>query len=155
MKKTQFGFLLLGLVLLVISCSQPPAVQEEAEAADSAETPQESAPSPGGSGGWLDGIPEVVPSFTNGTFSNQSYKFKSGAGTVYSLYYENVTVENAREYLGKLREKGFSVNEETSSPGELSASGGLRQGEGNIGYSFSLQQNGHVDLTFNVVEKYQ
>ena len=52
----------------------------------------------------------------------------------------NVTMEEAREYLGQLKETGFSVNEENSSLGELSASGELRQGEGNIGYSLSLQQ---------------
>jgi len=136
-------------------CSQSPSATEEVEQITPAETPQSAAPSPGGSGGWLEGIPEIVPPFTHGDFSTESYRVATNGRVVYSLYYEKVTMEEAREYTDLLREKGFSVNEENVPAGYFSASGSLKQGEGTIGYSFSLQDSGHVDLHLNIVEKFQ
>ncbi len=140
MKKMRFSILLLGMTFLMNSCSQPAADQEASVAVSPGNAvAAESVPPPSeGAGGWMDGMPEIIPPFTYGTFSSQSNKFESANGTMYSLYYENVTMEEAREYLGQLKETGFSVNEENGNPGELSASGGLRQGEGNIGYSLPV-----------------
>ena len=86
----------------------------------------------------MDGIPEVVPPFTYGTYSSQSSKADMGNQTIYSLYYESVTLENGKEYLSQLREKGFKVDEETARPGELAAGAELRQGKGKIGISFGF-----------------
>ena len=103
----------------------------------------------------MEGIPEAVPPFTHGTFSSQSEKVEVTNHTIYSLYYESVTMENAKEYLAKLREKGFKVDEENARAGELAAGAQLRQGKGMIGLSFGFQANGHVDLTINVAKNYQ
>ena len=103
----------------------------------------------------MEGIPEVVPPFTYGTYSSQSSKADMGNQTIYSLYYESVTLENGKEYLSQLREKGFKVDEEKASPGEIAAGAELRQGKGKIGISFGVQTSGHVDLTINVVKNYQ
>jgi len=47
-------------------------------------------------------MPDVIPRFTHGVFSNQSEKIDYPTQTLYSLYYDKVTMENAREYLNKL-----------------------------------------------------
>jgi hypothetical protein len=103
----------------------------------------------------MEGIPEAVPPFTYGTYSSQSSKADIGNQTIYSLYYESVTLENAKAYLSQLREKGFKVDEEKARPGEIAAGAELRQGKGKIGMSFGFQTNGHVDLTINVIKNYQ
>jgi len=141
------------LVLCLSSCSPSPATKEQTSA-----SPGESAavtvPAATASGGWLSGIPEVVPRFTHGVFSDQSEKLDYPTQTLYSLYYEKVTMENAREYLSKLKEKGFSVEEDTNAkPGSLSATGSTGEGPGRIGYTLGLQADGNVDLRFIVFKK--
>jgi hypothetical protein len=123
-------------------------------AAKPAATPA-AKPAPGGQGGWMDGIPAVVPRFTYGTMKPDSYKATPGENVMYSLYYEGVTVEQAKEYVGKLKAAGFKVMEDNTRPGDFSASGGLPQGAGRIGFSLSRQSSGHVDYTLNVIKKYQ
>jgi hypothetical protein len=113
------------------------------------------APAPGGPGGWMEGIPAVVPRFTYGTMKPDSYKASPGENVMFSLYYEGVTPEQAREYVAKLKAAGFQVVEDTVAPGGVSVSGGLPQGAGRIGFSLSLQSGGHVDYTLNVIKKYQ
>jgi hypothetical protein len=148
--------ILAGTTMCLVSCASKPS-QESAGQAQSpaATTAPEAKPTAAGKGGWMDGIPEVVPPFTAGTYSSESYKADAANQTVYNLYYESVTMENGKEYLAKLREKGFKVDEEKARAGEIAASAQLRQGKGMIGLSFGLQTNGHVDLTINVVKNYQ
>lgn len=99
-------------------------------------------------------MPEVISPFTNGTFSNQSEKIDYPTQTLYTLYYEKVTIDNAREYLKKLTEKGFSLEEDKNvKPGNFSAFGARGEGAGNIGYQLELQPSGHVDLSFTVFKK--
>ena len=99
-------------------------------------------------------MPEVIPPFTHGVFSNQSETIDYPTQTVYSLYYDKVTMENAREYLSKLKEKGFSVQEDTNAkPGNLSAAGSRGEGPGRIGYVFGLQADGNVGLQFVAFKK--
>jgi hypothetical protein len=141
------------LVLCLSSCSPAPVTQEQTSA-----SPGESAavavPAATASGGWLSGMPEVIPPFTHGMFSNQSETIDYPTQTVYSLYYDKVTMEHAREYLNKLKEKGFSVEEDKNAkPGNLSASGLTGEGPGRIGYVFGLQADGHVDLQFTAFKK--
>ena len=90
MKKMRFSILLLGTTFLMNSCSQPAADQEAAAAVSPGNAvAAESVPPPSeGAGGWMDGMPEIIPPFSYGTFSSQSYKFESANGTIYSLYYE-------------------------------------------------------------------
>jgi len=147
--------ILLGtlLVLCLSSCSPSPSTKEQPNA-NPGEPAAVNVPAAPGSGGWLSGMPEVIPPFTHGIFSNQSEKIDYPTQTLYSLYYENVTIENAREYLGKLKEKGFSVEEDKNvRPGDLSAVGSNGEGAGKIGYVFSLQAGGHVDLHFTEHKK--
>ena len=148
--------ILAAVTMGLISCGSKPSPESTGQTpSQAATTAPEAKPATAGKGGWMEGIPEVVPPFTYGTFSSQSYKADMGNQTMYNLYYESVTLENAKEYLSKLREKGFKVDEETARPGEISAGAELRQGKGKIGISFGFQKNGHVDLTINVVKNYQ
>ena len=147
--------ILLGpfLVLCLSSCSPSPATQEQTSA-----SPGESAavtvPPATASGGSLSGMPEVIPPFTHGVFSSQSETIEYPTQTVYSLYYDKVTMENARAYLSRLKEKGFSVEEDgNAKPGNLSAAGSTGEGPGRIGYVFGLQADGHVDLQFTAFKK--
>jgi hypothetical protein len=147
--------ILLGtlLVLCLSSCSPSPSTKEQTNASPG-ETTAVTAPAATGSGGWLSGIPEVIPPFAHGVFSNQSEKIDYPTQTLYSLYYDEVTMGNAREYLGKLKEKGFSVEEDKNvKPGSLSAFGSTGEGAGKIGYGFDLQTDGHVDLQFTIYKK--
>lgn len=126
---------------------------DAASAPASAEPKASAAP---GAGGWMEGIPEAVPPVSFGTFdSDQSYKGPEGNSTMYSLYYEGVTPEQAKRYTAKLTAAGFQIEEESAQPGEMSLHGFLPRGEGRIGFSFSLQANGHVDYTLNIIKKYQ
>ena len=141
------------LVLCLSSCSPSPSTKEQTNASPGEPTAV-TVPAATGSGGWLSGMPEVIPPFTHGLFSNQSEKIDYPTQTLYSLYYEKVTMENAREYLSKLKEKGFSVEEDKNvKPGDLSAIGSIGEGAGKIGYVFGLQANGHVDLQFTAHKK--
>ncbi len=147
--------ILLGtlLVLCLGSCSPSPATKEQTSASPG-ESTAVTAPAATGSGGWLSGMPEVIPPFTHGVFSNQSEKIDYPTQTLYSLYYDKVTMDNAREYLAKLKEKGFSVEEDKNvKPGNLSAIGSAGEGAGRIGYVFGLQADGHVDLQFTASKK--
>lgn len=145
--------ILAAVTMCLISCGSKPS-QESAGQVQShaATTAPEAKPAAAGKGGWMEGIPEVVPPFTYGTFSSQSAKADMGNQTMYNLYYESVTLESGKEYLSKLREKGFKMDEQTARPGEISAGGSLRQGKGMIGIEFQFQTSGHVDLTINVVK---
>jgi hypothetical protein len=136
------------------AADEKPGAAANTAAAKPAAKPAAKA-APGGQGGWMDGIPAVVPRFTYGTMKPDSYKASPGENVMYSLYYEGVTVEQAREYVGKLKTAGFKVVEENAQPGDFSASGGLPQGAGRIGFSLSRQSSGHVDYTLNVIKKYQ
>ena len=78
-----------------------------------------------------------------------------GNQTIYSLYYTSVTLENGKEYLSKLRDKGFKVDEENARAGDLAAAAELRQGKGKIGIAFSVHAGGQVDLGINVIKNYQ
>jgi hypothetical protein len=155
-KYYQSAFLtLLGtlLVLCLSSCSPSPSTKEQTNASPG-EPPAVAAPAATGSGGWLSGMPAVIPPFTHGVFSNQSEKIDYPTQALYSLYYDKVTMGNAREYLSKLKEKGFSVEEDKNvKPGDLSAIGSIGEGAGKIGYVFSLQADGHVDLHFTIFKK--
>ena len=148
--------ILAAMTMCFISCgskpSQEPAGQAQSPAATTAPEAKVAA---AGTGGWMEGIPAVVPPFTYGTFSSQSTKDDLGNQTIYNLYYESVTLENGQEYLSKLREKGFKVDEQNARAGELAAGAELRQGKGKIGISFGVQTSGHVDLTINVIKNYQ
>jgi hypothetical protein len=153
--------ILTALVISLLSCSSKPSQELAGGAAgkgpaqSTAQAP-EAKPAEGGKGGWLEGIPDVVPPFTYGTFnSTESRKNDFGNQTMYTLYYNGVSLENAREYLGKLKANGFRVEEETAREGEIAASGELRQGKGKIGFSLGRQKSGHVDFTINVVKKYE
>jgi hypothetical protein len=152
-KYFQWAFLfLLGTILSIniISCSRSSDKKEQTNTTTGDSKPAD-VPATGNSGGWLSGMPGTIPPFTHGVFSTQSEKIDFPTQTMYSLYYEKVTMENARQYLAKLKEKGFKVEEDANvSPGDLSAIGSLGKGAGRIGYSFSLQSNGHVDLHFTI-----
>jgi hypothetical protein len=52
----------------------------------------------------MEGIPTTVPPFTYGTFNaKDSYKGPEGNSTMISLYYDGVTLEQAKEYVDKLK----------------------------------------------------
>lgn len=147
--------ILLGTLLAscLSSCSSSPATKEQTSASPG-ESTAATVPAATRSGGWLSGMPEVIPPFTHGVFSNQSEKIDYPTQTLYSLYYDKVTMENAREYLSKLQEKGFSVEEDKNVKlGNLSAIGSTGEGAGRIGYVFGLQADGHVDLQFTAFKK--
>lgn len=150
----QSAFLILFGTLLVLclsSCSPSPSTKEQTNASPGEPT---AVPAATGSGGWLSGMPEVIPPFTHGVFSNQSDKIDYPTQTLFSLYYDKVKMENAREYLGKLKDKGFSVEEDKNvKPGNLTAFGSLGEGAGKIGYLFELQAEGSVDLQFTIFKK--
>ena len=134
------------------------AEPEKTQASAEPSKAPEAQTAPAGNGGWLEGIPATVPPFTYGTFDakeSSAFTGASGNSTMYSLYYEGVTPEQAGEYAAKLKAAGFQVQEENARPGDMNISGFLPQGEGRIGFSLGLQGNGHVDLTFNVVKKYE
>ncbi len=134
------------------------AEPEKTQASTEPSKAPEAQTAPAGNGGWLEGIPATVPPFTYGTFdAKQSSAFTgaSGNSTMYSLYYEGVTLEQAGEYAAKLKAAGFQVQEENARPGDMNVAGFLPQGEGRIGFSIGFQDGGHVDLTFNVVKKYE
>ena len=148
--------ILAAITMCLVSCGSKPSPESAGQAqSPAAATAPEAKPAAAGKGGWMEGIPEVVPPFTYGTFSSESNKAEMSTQTTYSLYYESVTMENGQEYLSKLREKGFKVDEDKVRAGELAAGAQLRQGKGMIGLSFGLQKSGHVDLTINVVKNYQ
>ncbi|MHB8093867.1 MAG: hypothetical protein ACYDH0_02905 [Candidatus Aminicenantales bacterium] len=159
---------LLTFVLFAItSCGSPGSkesgVPEKAQAAaDSAvaTTPKaiEAEARLNGDGGWMEGIPATVPPFAYGTFdSKESSAFTgaSGNSTMYSLYYDGVTLEQAADYAAKLKAAGFQISEENAHQGDMSVSGFLPQGEGRLGFSISFQSSGHVDLHINVIKKYE
>jgi hypothetical protein len=157
MKKCcQSAFLILFGTLLVLclsSCSPSSSTKEQTNASPGEPTAV-TVPAATGSGGWLSGMPEVIPPFTHGVFSNQSEKIDYPTQTLCSLYYEKVTTENARDYLSKLGEKGFSVEEDKNvKPGNLSAFGSMGEGAAKIVYGFDLQADGHVDLHFTIFKK--
>ncbi len=134
------------------------AEPEKTQASTEPSKASEAQAAPAGNGGWLEGIPATVPPFTYGTFDakeSSAFTGASGNSTMYSLYYEGVTPEQAGEYAAKLKAAGFQVQEENARPGDMNISGFLPQGEGRIGFSLGLQGNGHVDLTLNVVKKYE
>ncbi len=134
------------------------AEPEKTQASAEPSKAPEAQTAPAGNGGWLEGIPATVPPFTYGTFDakeSSAFTGASGNSTMYSLYYEGVTPEQVGEYAAKLKAAGFQVQEENARPGDMNISGFLPQGEGRIGFSLGLQGNGHVDLTFNVVKKYE
>jgi hypothetical protein len=148
--------ILAGVTMFLLSCSSKPSPESAGPNPSPTVTAvPEAKPAAAGKGGWMEGIPEAVPPFTYGAYSSQSAKADMGNQTMYNLYYESVTLENGKEYLSQLREKGFKVDEETANPGELSAGAELRQGKGKIGISFGFQKSGHVDLTINVIKNYQ
>lgn len=131
---------------------------EKTQASTEPSKAPEAQTAPAGNGGWLEGIPATVPPFTYGTFDvkeSSAFTGASGNSTMYSLYYEGVTLEQAGEYTAKLKAAGFQVQEENNRTGDMNISGFLPQGEGRIGFSFGFQDSGHVDLTFNVVKKYE
>ena len=147
--------ILLGtfLVLCLSSCSPSPSTNEQTNASPGEPKPVP-VPAAADNGGWLNGMPKVIPPFTHGVFSKQSEQIDYPTQTLYSLYYDNVTMENAREYLTKLKENGFSVEEGANvKPGNLSALGSLGEGAGKIGYLFGLQADGHVDLSFKIFKQ--
>jgi hypothetical protein len=144
--------ILLGTILVVClsSCSPSPSTKEQTTPGPEEPTPV-NVPATADTGGWMSGIPEVIPPFTHGLFSTQSEKVDYPTQTLYSLYYENVTIEHAREYMDTLKGKGFSVEEDNNvRPGDFSAQGSKGEGAGKIWYSFGLQANGHVDLQFKI-----
>jgi hypothetical protein len=145
---------LMTLVVFLVSCGSKPAPESAGGAGPAASTTQAPvAPPAGGTGGWLEGIPEVMPHFTYGTFdSKQSSKVDFGDQTMYNLYYNGVTPENVREYLGKLKASGFRAEEENANPGDISAAGNLGKGPGRIGFTLHFQSNGHVDLGIGVTK---
>jgi len=148
---------LMTLVVFLISCGSKSVPESaggaaaKAPAASTALAPV--APPAGGTGGWLEGIPEAMPPFTYGTFSKQSAKVQLGDQTMYNLYYDGVTPENFREYLGKLKAKGFRVEESKANPGDIAAGGNLGQGPGRIGFDMHFEAKGHVDIGVTVVAK--
>ena len=147
--------ILLGtlLVLCLSSCSTSPSTQEKTDASPGEPKPV-TAPTAADNGGWLSGMPETIPPFTHGVFDKQSEKIDYPTQTLYSLYYENVTMENAREYMAKLKGKGFSVEEDNNvKPGYFSAQGLKGEGAGKIWYIFELQANGHVDLRLKIFKE--
>lgn len=162
-----FCLLLAAGIFVLASCgssdtkgtAEPEKTQASADAsAQAAAKAPEAQAAPAGNGGWLEGIPATVPPFTYGTFDAKESSALTGASgnsTMFSLYYEGVTPEQAGEYAAKLKAAGFQVQEENARPGDMNISGFLPQGEGRIGFSLGLQGNGHVDLTFNVVKKYE
>jgi hypothetical protein len=141
------------LAVLLTGCSQaatPPAASSSAPPPSS--TAAEPA-APTGGGGWMDGIPASVPKFESGTFDKaQSNKMQAGDQTIYSLYYEGVQKADVEAYLEKLKAAGFSITPDNVGDG-ISAGGELKKGsEKLIGLSVSLQGNGHVDYTINVLK---
>lgn len=147
--------ILLGtiLVMCLSACRPSPSTQEQTAASPESSTPA-GVPATADHGGWLSGIPEIVPPFTHGAFSTQSEKIDYPTQTLYSLYFENVTIDNAREYMAKLKERGFSVEEDDNvKPGEFSAQGLKGEGAGKIWYRFALQANGHVDLRLTIFKE--
>ncbi len=160
-------FLLAAGMFSLVSCgssdtkgaAEPEKTQASVDAsAQAAAKAPEAQAAPAGNGGWLEGIPATVPPFTYGTFDakeSSAFTGASGNSTMYSLYYEGVTLEQAGEYAAKLKAAGFQVQEENARPGDMNISGFLPQGEGRIGFSLGFQPGGHVDLTFNVVKKYE
>jgi hypothetical protein len=147
--------ILLGILLILClsSCGPSPSTKEETNASPG-EPAAAAAPAATGSGGWLSGMPEAIPPFTHGVFSSQSEKVDYPTQTLYSLYYDKVKMEDAREYLGKLKGTGFSLEEDTNvKPGNLSAFGSKGEGAGKIAYQLQLQPAGSVDLSFTVFKK--
>ena len=149
---------LMALVVFLVSCGSKPTPEPAGGAAAkgpaASATQAPVAPPAGGAGGWLEGIPEVMPQFTYGTFdSKQSAKVNLGDQTMYNLYYNGVTPENVREYLGRLKAKGFRVEESKANPGDIAAGGNLGQGPGRIGFDMHFEAKGHVDLGVTVVKK--
>jgi hypothetical protein len=155
-KYSQSAFMiLLGTILVVClsSCSPSLSTKEQTNPSPGEPTPV-SVPATADNGGWLSGIPEIIPPFTHGVFNKQSEKIDYATQTLYSLYYENVTMENAREYMAKLKGKGFSVEEDNNvKPGDFSAQGSKGEGAGKIWYLFELQANGHVDLQIKIFKE--
>lgn len=151
------GMALLAALALGPACQEKTSQPAPASAAETAGPPASPAQAPGGgNGGWLEGIPPVVPVFAYGAMSSESYKAPVGKNPTFLLYYEGVTLEQAREYSGKLKAAGFEVTEDTSvRPGDFSAFGHLPQGEGRIGFNIGFQASGHVDLTITLIEKYE
>jgi hypothetical protein len=160
-------FLLAAGMFGLVSCgssatkgtAEPEKTQASADASSQAAAKApEAQVAPAGNGGWLEGIPATVPPFTYGTFDakeSSAFTGDSGNSTMYSLYYEGVTLEQVEEYAVQLKAAGFQVQEENARPGDKNISGFLPQGEGRIGFSLGFQASGHVDLTFNVVKKYE
>lgn len=159
-KYFQVAFLiLLGtlLVLCLSSCSSSPTSEEQTKA-DPAEPVAPAAPAAppaaAGNGGWLSGIPEAIPQFTHGVFSSQSEKIDYPTQTLYTLYYDKVTIENVREYMGKLKEKGFTLVEDSNvKPGNLTAFGETGAGAGKIGCHLEFQSSGNLDLRITVFKQ--
>jgi hypothetical protein len=147
--------ILLGtlLALCLSSCSPSPSTQEKTNASPGEPKPV-TAQTTADNGGWLSGMPETIPPFTHGIFDKQSEKIDYPTQTLFSLYYDKVTIENAREYMAKLKEKGFSVEEDNNvKPGNFIAQGLKGEGAGKIFYSFDLQADGHVDLRFKIFKE--
>jgi hypothetical protein len=143
------GTLFISICILLGGCGGPaPDASPETDAA----TPSVLPAAAKGDGGWMDGIPSIVPRFSYGTMKDDSSRMDTGNGTMYSLYYGDVSREQAVEYLDKLRAAGFQVVPEESRG--VSASGSLEQGEGKIGFSLSWQESGHVDFSINDIKKY-
>lgn len=107
--------------------------------------------------GWMEGIPAVVPPFTNGTLlQNDSLRRTNGENVAYDLYYEGATLEQSKKYMEKMKEAGFQITLDTNTrEGHLSFFGFLPQGEGRIAINFSFQSNGHIDYTITLIKKYQ
>jgi hypothetical protein len=144
---------ILGICALVVGCAQTGGSgggSQTGQAAEPAATAPQAAP--GGSGGWMDGIPANVPKFEYGTFdSEQSSKIEAGEQTIYSLYYEGVSKQDVEGYLEKLKSAGFTITTEDADQG-LSAAGELMKGDQKVvGLSISLQEGGHVDYTLNII----
>lgn len=160
-------FLLAAGIFVLASCgssdtkgaAEPEKTQASVDtSAQAVAKAPEAQTAPAGNGGWLEGIPATVPPFIYGTFDakeSSAFTGASGNSTMYSLYYEGVTLDQAGDYAAKLKAAGFQVQEENARPGDMNISGFLPQGEGRIGFSLGFQESGHVDLTFNVVKKYE
>jgi hypothetical protein len=156
-KDSRAAVLVLFLAVLpfcLISCSPSPSTQGEPAAVPAETTPAASTPAPESSGGWPKGIPGIIPPFTFGVSGTQDEPLELPTQTVCTLGYDKVTMENVREYLARLKEKGFSMEENKSvKAGEFSAIGLLSQGERVIAsYTLNLQGS-WLDLRFVIYKK--
>jgi hypothetical protein len=158
--------LVVGLCCLS-SCgpkSEPKPASTGGAPATSAETGSQPAAqadagsAAGGHGGWMSGIPAVIPQFRFGIYNEkEASQIAGGADTTFSMYYKDVTPADMLAYAAELKAKGFTLEEDGSGGAakDFTVGAHLARGQGRLVAWAEYQANGHVDFTVRLIKKYE